>query len=160
MPGSIERRFAPCPFCAGPVRAVFRACPHCGRQVSKSPPLIYEDTLDAYDFILWCRRPELAPPEFFWPPVNPRTGERSPAYQADGPLLIEPKQKERDLWLVEQERAGRDRKAVLIELKTIGPAKGWEELSESGHRNVLNAAPKKYGIAPIPPRKRGRKKSQ
>jgi hypothetical protein len=74
------------------------------------------------------------------------------------PASIDPKMKERDIWIIGQELAGKERKAVRTELKAIGPKRGWEaELSESGHREVLDRAPK-YGLRPIPKRPYTRRK--
>jgi hypothetical protein len=44
--------------------------------------------LDDYDVRLWQEHPEQAPPEYFDPPINPVTGERSLVYRDD---LQEPK---------------------------------------------------------------------
>ena len=85
MHSEIARRFEPCPFCALPVRVVYQACPHCGRRARILCAAIHKGTLDCYEVLLWWDRPELAPPEYYWPPVNPETGERSPAYKPGPP---------------------------------------------------------------------------
>jgi hypothetical protein len=84
----IARRFSPCQLCGGPVRVVFKYCSHCGRRGPRLPAAIEKGTLDDYDVRLWREHPEYAPPEYFDPPINPVTGERSPAYRDD---LQEPK---------------------------------------------------------------------
>jgi hypothetical protein len=76
----LSPRFTPCSFCTQPVSVLFTTCPHCGRRARTLAPAIESGSHDGRKRIIWAQCPELAPPEYWYPPINPHTGEKSPVY--------------------------------------------------------------------------------
>jgi len=77
------RTYTPCPFCAKSVYVLFQTCPHCGRRARTGTPAVAKGSIEAHDLALWRSDPTRQPPECFYPPINPTTGERSPAYRTN-----------------------------------------------------------------------------
>lgn len=100
---------------------------------------------------------EVEPPTV---PFSPKVAQPPTGDEPSDQVSRDAKTKERDLWILEKERQRVPRKTIERELKQLAPERGWRTLSESGIRQVIREAPKKYNVPPVPMRKAGRGGSQ
>lgn len=102
MPPLTEKQYRDCPFCTKPVWVVLTTCPQCLRRARTGVAAVDPRSIDGYYLAMWQRDRSLAPPEFWYPPINPVTGERSPAYRPD---TEEPATRRPDLVTLDQAAA-------------------------------------------------------